>query len=499
MSIATAASIKTQLLALKTRLDKQEQSYKSSTIQLRHHAELLDDSASIIELEASSLIKADRSQLMSLIKKVRGIGLLLKEKISVERLNVELDRTTMQRRIGLKNVQIELNLLKERFDGAVEALVLEFGKGIKGELKNNQKGMDIIVNELRERLAALESQSNTNKKSNRTRRAGGKSERDENSVQDATSMLRFDNDDESGQEDEGEYESDGSNGSRQYKQLRNMAEQRHSMFLSLQDEVLGIRSKSTRMQLKLEKIAQNQEQMIAWRNTEIDPEIVKLKKMMKSWKDSSSQSSGEGEENNTTISLKQGQLIMQNRVDFLMVELSTLKQRVKDRTTELAAIQKQHQKTTKTSLSVVGHDVAMCKTAVGMLEQVSNQLETTTRQTSEDLLDLWNLANQTSLDLQTSERVAKSKEIQAIPLKKSSAALPLQLQRLSTPKPVIHASVRHEMWKQRSMLTNPSPHVFQRRQYVMSRPQSAAAAGNRRSARNNSSFRSRSRLESRCE
>ena len=132
--------------------------------------------------------------------------------------------------------------------------------------------------------------------------------------------------------------------------------------------------------------------------------------------------------------------------------------------------------------------------------------------------DLWNLANQTSLDLQTSERIQKSKKIKNIPFEKiqsRSESVPLSQRTftsssygatpsrpsLATPKPALSSAVRHEMWQKRSMLTNPSRHVLNRRQFISNRPQSAAAAGNRRSAsavvRNRT--RPRSRLESRCE
>lgn len=53
---------------------------------------------------------------------------------------------------------------------------------------------------------------------------------------------------------------------------------------------------------------------------------------------------------------------------------------------------------------------------------------------------------------------------------------------LTAPKPAFAPQIRHEIWRQRSMLNNPSEHVHVRRKWIKKRPKSAAAAGNRRSA-----------------
>jgi hypothetical protein len=53
---------------------------------------------------------------------------------------------------------------------------------------------------------------------------------------------------------------------------------------------------------------------------------------------------------------------------------------------------------------------------------------------------------------------------------------------LTAPKPAFTPEIRHEMWRQKSMLNNPSKHVYVRRKWIRDRPKSAAAANNRKTA-----------------
>ena len=191
---------------------------------------------------------------------------------------------------------------------------------------------------------------------------------------------------------------------------------------------------------------------------------------------------------------------------------------------KISSEQMEYQKNVNVSMSSLSNELVECRNAVTMLESLTSELDTTTTKTNNDVLDLWNLASQTSLDLQTSERKRKSADIKRLQYnmcstkkntssstnKKASSlsttglvnyttakvhdvtgahtraeSVPLstlpQRPSLYAPKPTLDAGARHEIWKKRSMLTNPSSHVFVRRDYAQERPKSAAAASNRRS------------------
>jgi len=191
---------------------------------------------------------------------------------------------------------------------------------------------------------------------------------------------------------------------------------------------------------------------------------------------------------------------------------------------KISSEQMEYQKNVNLSMSSLSNELVECRDAVTMLESLTSELDTTTTKTNNDVLDLWNLASQTSLDLQTSERKRKSADIRRLQYnmcstkkitssstnKKASSlsttgpvnytttkvhyvtgagtraeSVPLstlpQRPSLYAPKPTLDAGARHEIWKKRSMLTNPSSHVFVRRDYAQERPKSAAAASNRRS------------------
>ena len=147
MMISDTVSIMATISALKQRLSDLEKISLKSKMTLRTHEMKLQDSATLIEVEASSLIKADRSQIQSLRKASSLIKASLGEKIDMSVLKAEIDTVTTARRRALKSLQMDMNILKNRFDGAVEDLVLQFGAGIKKELLNRptKKEMNNIV------------------------------------------------------------------------------------------------------------------------------------------------------------------------------------------------------------------------------------------------------------------------------------------------------------------------------------------------------------------
>ena len=213
-SIASAATISFQLANIKLRLDEQESQSKANRSRLHQHAEKLNDSASIVELEASSLVKADRSQLHNLINNARKTNHLISKKISPEQLTQKLLEHTVQRRIAMKSIQKEIFLLKNRFNGSVNDLVLEFGKNIKHELdqRPTSKQIETTVENLKIRIRLLE--QGKGKSKNRRRNRNGDGDSTSSELKDSTSMLRFDdhgsenNDNESDENEDGNDDED---------------------------------------------------------------------------------------------------------------------------------------------------------------------------------------------------------------------------------------------------------------------------------------------------
>ena len=213
-SVASAATISFQLANIKLRLDEQESQSKANRSRLHQHAEKLNDSASIVELEASSLVKADRSQLHNLINNARKTNQIISEKISPEQLTQKLLEHTVQRRIAMKSIQKEIFQLKNRFNGSVNDLVLEFGKNIKHELdqRPTSKQIETTVENLKIRIRLLEQGKGKSKNRRRNRDGGGDSTSSE--LKDFTSMLRFDdhgsenNDNESDENEDGNDDDD---------------------------------------------------------------------------------------------------------------------------------------------------------------------------------------------------------------------------------------------------------------------------------------------------
>ena len=216
-SVASAATISFQLANIKLRLDEQESQSKANRSRLHQHAEKLNDSASIVELEASSLVKADRSQLHNLINNARKTNHLISEKISPEQLTQKLLEHTVQRRIAMKSIQKEMNQLKNRFNGSVNDLVLEFGKNIKHELdqRPTSKQIETTVENLKIRIRLLE-QGKGKSKNRRRNRNGDGGDSTSSELKDSTSMLRFDdhgsenNDNESDENENGNDDEDDS-------------------------------------------------------------------------------------------------------------------------------------------------------------------------------------------------------------------------------------------------------------------------------------------------
>jgi hypothetical protein len=568
MMISDTVSIMATISALKQRLSDLEKISLKSKMTLRTHEMKLQDSATLIEVEASSLIKADRSQIQSLRKASSLIKASLGEKIDMSVLKAEIDTVTTARRRALKSLQMDMNILKNRFDGAVEDLVLQFGAGIKKELLNRptKKEMNNIVSDLTTKINLLEQNGSKKKKKRPLSHNVGNNENQMNGQQrsngddvDHKVELRFNDDEEdnaefSDEEEEREREvKERKRVNNKMRQLNDLATQRHDMFLALQGEVLSMKMKQNVIQGQLDSLEMKQRNLINWKEKEIQPLLTSLKDLVEEYDIDRSNGKRAGSHHGGSGGTSWKKIEqLNNHVQYLIDNMKELKDNLNqsniDRKIEINLNKKEYY----TNLSKLERDILKCKDGIDSLEEATHTLDGTTKEINNDILDLWNLANQTSLDLQTSERIRKGKAIKeraaasvfvsfktvgitrpkgrvtSAPPRRRTGPLgrdipgnylsprgpsmnseeddntsrPEQLPLppeynpppapqeyyqqpancLTVPKPAFTPQIRHEMWRQRSMLNNPSKHVYIRRKWIKDRPKSAAAANNRNTA-----------------
>lgn len=102
----------------------------------------------------------------------------------------------------------------------------------------------------------------------------------------------------------------------QYQSIKAMANERHESFLTLQNEVLSMRQKQQRMQIKMENLEKNQKRIIEWKNVEIDPTMTIVKKRIATWeKDSNSSNNAQ---DGSRVSVEEDLVLTNDRVHFLM-------------------------------------------------------------------------------------------------------------------------------------------------------------------------------------
>jgi len=95
-----------------------------------------------------------------------------------------------------------------------------------------------------------------------------------------------------------------------------MANERHESFLTLQNEVLSMRQKQQRMQIKMDQLEKNQKRIIEWKNVEIDPTMAIVKKRIATWgKDSNSSNNAQ---DGNRVSVEEDLVLTNDRVHFLM-------------------------------------------------------------------------------------------------------------------------------------------------------------------------------------
>ena len=488
--VGALARVTAEVQSLRARVGFQETSQDAVQRTLRAHADHLDGTASLIDLEAASLLKADQSQLRaSLARTAERLERLIDGKAASEDMDARFASENAGRRRAVKNLEIEIARLSNRFNGAVEDNCMRFTSNIRQDLEARamKKEVSIDLASINKRLENLEFRGSSSSSSSARRRrlererekqeqqerakataaAGTSNKTDEGDVINGEvdlEELRFsDSDKDSTDQDEHE---DKQNGPNKVERLRELADQRHVMFLTLQEQVLGIIAKQRATDAKVSKLVEEQHAMSAWRTDHVEPEIRALKAGLR-------QLSSElalGADSDSESTAQQATITnMTQRVDFLAREVAVLKERLSDRTRTLAGtIDGVGNEMRRGVLTLTG-DIASCKTSIQDLEESNGDLMEQTTATASEISNLWNLANKTSVDLQAVERRAA----------KAALAGTTFLTQMSKPAPRPPSSERVARWQQKSIMMQPSAHARQRRTAQVerqARPKSAAAA-----------------------
>ena len=494
--IGAMARITAEVQALRARVQAQEAQREGVRRTLRAHADRLDGAASLVDLEAASLMKADQSQLQASIGRSAGRHeALIDSKAATEDLEMRVGAENAGRRRAVKKLEMEIAHLSRRFAGAVEENCMRFTTNIRHDLdmRATKKEVSIDLASITKRLENLEFRGGGSSSSNARRRrlerereqkvqqlrakaaAGaaaaevsdktdaGDKDRDESDDINLNELRFSDSDDDtaSGPDEH----KDEQNGAAKVQRLRDLANQRHDMFLTLQEQVLGVIAKQRATDAKVEKLVEEQRAMAAWRTEQVEPEIRSLKAGLRQL--SSELVLSQDTEPETTP--QQATITnMTKRLEFLAREVAVLKERLRDRTRTLVGTIDGVGDEMRRGVQSLHGDIASCKTSIVDLEAFSGDLMEQTAAAAAELSDLWQLANKTSVDLQAVERRSA----------KAALAGTTFLTQMSKPAPRPPSSERVARWRQKSIMMQPSAHARQRRSAQMerqTRPKSAAA------------------------
>ena len=112
--IGAMARITAEVQALRARVQAQEAQREGVRRTLRAHADRLDGAASLVDLEAASLMKADQSQLQASIGRSAGrLEALIGSKAATEDLEMRVGAENAGRRRAVKKLEMEKEILKK--------------------------------------------------------------------------------------------------------------------------------------------------------------------------------------------------------------------------------------------------------------------------------------------------------------------------------------------------------------------------------------------------
>ena len=398
--VQDAVSITASLKAMRHRLFDLEISQHSRK-KWHTHAALLADSATLIEMEADSLDKADRSQIHSLIRKASEVDSKLKKKIDMAQLQQEMEHVATARRRALKSLQKQMNLLKNRFDGAVEDLVLQLGCNVKKELNNRptKKEMAEMVSTLNVRIQSLENGGQHHGGRHGRRQSivsGGGQPGDETTTGgqqatrnsengdyvDANGVLRFDtgiNDEEDG-DDADQFK----RMNKKINQMNDMANQRHSMFLALQHEVLNLKTNQNVVQGQMEQIELKQKELSTWKSKQIDPLLTSMKALVEQFETDGGDRGGDA-------NLRDKNQQLENHVYYLLEQVDEFKKKSDKTVLDYNVARNYDKKEIYTNMSKLERDILKCKDGIDALEIATTRINDDTKIINNDVLDLWNL------------------------------------------------------------------------------------------------------------
>ena len=490
-SVSAMTRIQHQLQLLMSKMKSQECEQILIRKTLRDHKEDLDNAASIIDLEAASLLLSNIPQKL-LARTAKKLELSLEDKAGKADLEARLSAESTARRRAIKTLEMKVGSLSSRFQGAVESNSMEFAKNIRQELGVGATRKKIVSDmaAIIERLEKLESR-NVGYSSRMHERAHAHMQKQERfeqqkqqskaNVLDGTSDSRkSDNledeidfsvlqlqssDSDSGEDNEGA--NSESNGSSEISRVRELADQRHVMFLTLQEQVLGILEKQRSTDAKIEEILQQQRSVECWRKNKLEPELQQLKSKLNCLTHDlvemkkNTESAAQDNDNISQLS---------RQLDLVCRDVDLLREGLRNRTKDLSGTILQSGVEMKREVASLADDLQSCKTSIIDLEVANGNLIEHQTAASTKISELWELAHKTSVDLQAAERRTA----------KMNIASGTFLTQISAPAPNPPHGERIAKWRQKNIMMRPSMHALQRRKTqakMQARPKSAVVRG----------------------
>jgi hypothetical protein len=325
----------------------------------------------------------------------------LKKKIDMAQLQQEMEHEATARRRALKSLQKQMNLLKNRFDGAVEDLVLQLGCNVKKELNNRptKKEMAEMVSTLNVRIQSLENGGQHHGGRHGRRQSivsGGGQPGDETTTGgqqatrnsengdyvDANGVLRFDtgiNDEEDG-DDADQFK----RMNKKINQMNDMANQRHSMFLALQHEVLNLKTNQNVVQGQMEQIELKQKELSTWKSKQIDPLLTSMKALVEQFETDGGDRGGDA-------NLRDKNQQLENHVYYLLEQVDEFKKKSDKTVLDYNVARNYDKKEIYTNMSKLERDILKCKDGIDALEIATTRINDDTKIINNDVLDLWNM------------------------------------------------------------------------------------------------------------
>jgi hypothetical protein len=280
-------------------------------------------------------------------------------------------------------------------------LVLQLGCNVKKELNNRptKKEMAEMVSTLNVRIQSLENGGQHHGGRHGRRQSivsGGGQPGDETTTGgqqatrnsengdyvDANGVLRFDtgiNDEEDG-DDADQFK----RMNKKINQMNDMANQRHSMFLALQHEVLNLKTNQNVVQGQMEQIELKQKELSTWKSKQIDPLLTSMKALVEQFETGGGDRGGDA-------NLRDKNQQLENHVYYLLEQVDEFKKKSDKTVLDYNVARNYDKKEIYTNMSKLERDILKCKDGIDALEIATTRINDDTKIINNDVLDLWNL------------------------------------------------------------------------------------------------------------